>query len=68
MTFIRVSPHYYTYTLSGGVLDRTTHADDLGIYMDPKLKISDYITTMVNEARGVLSIVKKWSQRPCLFH
>jgi len=29
------------------VLDRITHADDLGVYMDPKLKFSDHISTMV---------------------
>jgi len=66
MTFFRVSP------LSGCVLDRITHADDLGVYMDPKLKFSDYITTMVKkrkgkERKGRNSMIPM-SQRPCLFH
>jgi len=51
MTFFRGSPHYSTYTMSGCALDRITHADDLGVYMDPRLKFSDHITTMVNKAR-----------------
>jgi len=37
------------------VLDRITHADDLGVYMDPKLNFSDHITSMVNKDRGVLT-------------
>jgi len=37
MTFFCVSPHYSTFTLSGFALDRITHANDLGVYMDPKL-------------------------------
>jgi len=60
MTFIRVSPHYST--LSGCALDRIMHADELGVYMDPKLKFSDNITTMVNKARGVLAFIKRWSK------
>jgi len=62
MTFFRVSPHYSTYTLSGCALDRISHADDLGVYMDPRLKFSDHITTMVNKARGVLAFIKRWSK------
>jgi len=62
MTFVRVSPQYSTYTLSGCVLDRITHADDFGVYMDPKLKFSDHITTMVNKTRGVLAFIKRWSK------
>jgi len=42
LTFFRVIPHYSTYTLSCYVLDRITHADDLKVYMDPKLKFSDH--------------------------
>jgi len=77
MTFFRVNPHYSTYTLSGCGLDRTTHADDLGVYMDPKLKFSDHITTMVNNKPGACLHLSKggrknsmtpMSQRPCLFH
>jgi len=41
------------------VLDRITHADDLGVYMDPKLKFSDHITPMVSKARGVLAFIKR---------
>jgi len=62
MNIFRVSPHDSTYTLSGCVLDRITHADDLGVYMDPKLKFSDHITSMVNKARGVLGFIKRWSK------
>jgi len=35
MTFFRVSSYYTDYTLSGYELDRITHVDDLGVYMDP---------------------------------
>jgi len=30
--------------------------------MDPRLKFSDHITTMVNIARGVLAFIKRWSK------
>jgi len=40
MTFFRVSLYYTDYTLSGYELDRITHVDRLGVYMDPKLKFS----------------------------
>jgi len=62
MTYFRVSPHYSTYTLSGCALDRTTYADDLGVYMDPLIKFFGHITTMVNKARGVLAFIKRWSK------
>jgi len=62
MTIFRVSPHYSTYTLSGCALDRIMHADELGVYMDPKLKFSDHITTMANKARCVLAFIKRWSK------
>jgi len=32
------------------------------MYMDPKLKFSDHITTMVNKARGELAFIKRWSK------
>jgi len=31
----RVFPYYTDYTLSGYELDRITHVEDLGVYMDP---------------------------------
>jgi len=31
--------------------------------MDPKLKFSNHITTMVNKARGVLAFIKRWSKK-----
>jgi len=30
------TPHYTIYILSGCVLERIRHVDDLGVYMDPK--------------------------------
>jgi len=42
ITFIRLNPFFTDYTLSGYELDRITHVDDLGVYMDLKLKFSDY--------------------------
>jgi len=60
MTYFRVSPHYSTYTLSA--LDRISHAVDLGVHMDPKLKFSDHITTITIKARGVLTFIKRWSK------
>jgi len=68
MTFFRVSPHYTTYTLSGWVLDRITHAEDLGVYMDPKLKFSDHITTMDISKDGRRNSMIPISQRPYLFY
>jgi len=62
MNFFRVSPHYSTYTFTGYVLDSITHADDLGVYMDPKHKFSDHITSMINKVRGVLAFIKRWSK------
>jgi len=41
------------------VLNRITHADDLGVHTDPKLKFSDHINIMVNKARGVLAFIKR---------
>jgi len=76
MTFFRVNPYYSTYTLSGYVIDKIIHAVDHGVYMDPKLKFSDHITTMVNKPGACLHLSKGGrrnsmihiSQRPCLFH
>jgi len=39
-------------------LDRITRVDDLGVLLDPKLKFSDHISTIVNKARGVLGFIK----------
>jgi len=55
----RVTLYYTDYTLSGYELDRITHVDRLGVYMDPKLKFSDYVTTMVNKASSVLGFIKR---------
>jgi len=44
-------------------LDNLTRVvDDLGVLLDPKLKFSDHISTIVNKARGVLGIIKRWSK------
>jgi len=51
-----------TYTLSGCSLDRITRVDDLGVILDPKLKFSDHISSIVNKARGVLGFIKRWSK------
>jgi len=56
MTFCRANPIRMTYTLSGCSLDRITRVDDLGVLLDPKLKFSDHVSSIVNKARGVLGI------------
>jgi len=62
MTFCRANPIRTTYTLSGCSLDRITRVDDLGVLLDPKLKFSDHISSIVNKARGVLGFIKRWSK------
>jgi len=59
MTFFRASFYCTDYTLSAYELDRITHVDRLVVYMDPKLKFSDYVTTVVNKASGVFGFIKR---------
>jgi len=61
MTFCRANPIRTTYTLSGCSLDRITRVDDLSVLLDPKLKFSDHISSIVNKARGVLGFIERWS-------
>jgi len=56
------NPILTTYTLSGCSLDRITRVDDLGVLLDPKLKFSDHISSIVNKARGVLGFIKRSSK------
>jgi len=56
-----------TYALSGHPpkehsLERITRVDDLGGLLDPKLKFSDHISSIVNKARGVHGFIKRWSK------
>jgi len=62
MTFCRFNPIRTTYTLSGCPVNRITRVDDLGVLLDPKLKFSNHISTIVNKARGVLGFIKRWSK------
>jgi len=40
-------------------LDRKTWVDDLDVLLNPKLKFSDHISTIVNKAWGVLGLIKR---------
>jgi len=62
MTLRRVNPIRATYTLSECPMDRIARVDDLGVLLDPKLKFSDHISTIVNKARGVLGFIERWSK------
>jgi len=62
MTFCRANPIRMTYTLSGCFLDRITRVDDLGVLLNPKLKFSDHISSIVHKARGVLGFIRRWSK------
>lgn len=35
--------------------------DDIGIGLDPKLKFSEHISSIVNKAMSVLRLIKKWA-------
>jgi len=53
-TFFRVNPQYATYMLSGRSLDRITLVNDLGVPLDPRLKIADHISSMVKKSLSLL--------------
>jgi len=55
MIFCPVNPIYTTC--------RITRVDDLGVLLDPKLKFSHHISTLVNKVRGVLGLKKKGGPR-----
>jgi len=66
---LQSSSYNTDYTLSGYELDRITHVDNHGVFMDPKLKFFDHITTMMNKARGVHRFINQWSKElndPCV--
>lgn len=50
------------YTLGDSQLALVKEILDLGILLDSKLDFIKHITTMVNKARGVLALIKRWAK------
>ena len=62
MTFSRNRPYLGLYTIDSTLLQRITSVKDLGVLFDCKLNFNLHISTIVNEAKGVLGFIKRWSK------
>jgi len=62
MTFCCVNLQYGTYPKSEGTLDRITLINDIGVFLDPRQKFADHISSMANKARCALGFIKRWSK------
>jgi len=59
----RVNSQFAACTLKVGSLDRITLVNDLGVLLDPRLKFSDHISSMMNKGRGALGFNKRLSKK-----
>lgn len=71
MSFYRNrSPHSFSYSLNGVLLERVSIIKDLGIYLTPSLSFRHHINYTVNRALKVLGFIKRntshFSSVPCL--
>ena len=62
MTFSRTRPFLAVYMIDSTPLQRITTVKDLGVLFDCKLNFNLHISTIVNEAKGVLGFIKRWSK------
>jgi len=62
MSFSRKIAIENTYIINDYVLNRVHLFKDLGIWLDRKLTFNEHIDLMVNTAKSVLGLLKRWSK------
>ena len=62
MSFSRRSISQFSYCLGNTTLERVQIFCDLGITMDIRLRYDVHINLIINKAKGVLAVVKRWAK------
>jgi len=63
ITFYWSFPHLVSYSIGNHNLDPITTSNDLGVLFNQELCVYSHITAMVNNAKGVLASIKRWSNK-----
>lgn len=62
ISFSRFSPAVVSYHIQGHCLEEVSYINDLGVFLDSKLRYNLHIESIINKANSLLGFLKRWAK------